>query len=329
MLVSAITIPDMIRIIEHHGLVPVPVDLDSNQMTPTLGNWHKAVTPATRAILVAHLFGTHVPMKSLLEFARQYGLLVFEDCAQAFAGLDYLGEPEADASMFSFGPIKSNTALGAAILRIKDPELLKCMQKTHAAYPVQCRWKYGKRLLKYAGLKTLTCRPICAFFVKLCKVFGFNYDHWANHSARSFPGDKLIIQLRHQPSLPLLAVLNRRLMRFDIQHLEKQIQKGRNVLNRLNHGIVCPGGFNPSNTFWVLPVLTNRPEELINHLTKKGYDATQGHSLCVAKSSVNDFTPDTKIAEELLSKIVFLPFYSEMPDHEALRMAEEVLEITA
>ena len=54
-----------------------------------------------------------------------------------------------------------------------------------------------------------------------------------------------------------------------------------------------------------------------DHLTKKGYDATQGHSLCVVKLSKDDFTMTSKISEELLSKIVFLPFYPEMPDHEA------------
>ena len=33
-------------------------------------------------------------------------MLVIEDCAEAFSGLDYLGDPRADVSAFSFGGIK-------------------------------------------------------------------------------------------------------------------------------------------------------------------------------------------------------------------------------
>jgi len=41
--------------------------------------------------------------------------LLVEDCAQAFAGTQYYGYPQADVSLFSFGAIKSCTALGGAV----------------------------------------------------------------------------------------------------------------------------------------------------------------------------------------------------------------------
>src|SRR4051812_1660573 len=34
-LISAVTIPDMARIIEYHGLTPIPLDLDPQMMLPT------------------------------------------------------------------------------------------------------------------------------------------------------------------------------------------------------------------------------------------------------------------------------------------------------
>ena len=34
-LMSAVTIPDMVAIVRHHGLVPVPVDLDMRRLAPT------------------------------------------------------------------------------------------------------------------------------------------------------------------------------------------------------------------------------------------------------------------------------------------------------
>src|SRR5438876_3258754 len=73
-LVSAITIPDMVRIIEAHGLVPVPVDLDPDTLSVDQESLDRAVTPKTRAVLIAHLFGTRQPMEPILKVARQHGL---------------------------------------------------------------------------------------------------------------------------------------------------------------------------------------------------------------------------------------------------------------
>jgi dTDP-4-amino-4,6-dideoxygalactose transaminase len=57
-LMSAVTIPDMAQIIEHHGLTPVPLDLDPETMLPSPEQIEAAVTLRTKAVLVAHLFGT-------------------------------------------------------------------------------------------------------------------------------------------------------------------------------------------------------------------------------------------------------------------------------
>ena len=87
-LVSAITIPDMIRIIEHHGLVPVPVDLDPQRMSPGEEQWRQAITPATKMILVAPpVRRPHGNGRRSWNWPGGTSLLVVEDCAQAFAGI--------------------------------------------------------------------------------------------------------------------------------------------------------------------------------------------------------------------------------------------------
>ena len=66
-LMSGMTIPDMARIVRHHGFVPVPVDLDLNTAAPTLESLEKATTPPTRGLIFAHLFGTRTqPPQSAL-----------------------------------------------------------------------------------------------------------------------------------------------------------------------------------------------------------------------------------------------------------------------
>ena len=326
-LVSAITIPDMIRIVEHHGLVPVPVDLDPQLVAPSIENWRRAVTPATRAILVAHLFGGRVAMEPILELAGQKKLLVIEDCAQAYAGPGYQGHPGADASMFSFGTIKSSTALGGATLRVRDPEVLAQMRAVHAGYARQSRWLYGKRLVKYAILKVLSSRQISAFFVRMWMSLDFDYDRWINRAARGFPGEGFFEQIRKQPCTPLLAVLKRRLQGFRSNRLERHVKKGRDLAALLNENVFCPGATISPHTYWVFPVLVNEPGGLIEHLAMAGFDATQGQSLCVVPPPADRPELKARMADEILAKLVFVPFYPELPPREAERMAGEVLKV--
>src|SRR5262245_23957126 len=67
-LVSAVTIRDMTRILQAHGLVPVPIDLDVPLLAVRPEAMVRAVTSRTRAILVAHLFGSRMPMEPVLRF---------------------------------------------------------------------------------------------------------------------------------------------------------------------------------------------------------------------------------------------------------------------
>ncbi len=93
-IMSAVTIQDMARIIQAHDLVPVPVDLEPSTMLPLADDVEKLITPRTRVMLVAHLFGAIHEVESLVQMAHQHDLLFVEDCAQAFAGAEYPGHPQ-------------------------------------------------------------------------------------------------------------------------------------------------------------------------------------------------------------------------------------------
>ena len=157
-LVSAVTHPDMVRIIRGHGLRAVPVDIDPETLAPRRGMLEAALTPRTRVVLVAHLFGGCMDLSSVARFARERGLLLVEDCAQAFQGPEGVGDPAADLSMYSFGTLKTATALGGAVLRVQDREVLRRMREIQAAYPVQRRREYLKKLLRVLGLVAVS-RP--------------------------------------------------------------------------------------------------------------------------------------------------------------------------
>jgi len=321
-LTSAVTIRQMIEIVEHHGLVPVPVDLDVDRMAPRVDLMRRAITPATRAILVAHLFGGRIPLEPILALAAEHRLLVIEDCAQAFAGKQYQGHPSADVSMFSFGVIKTATALGGAVLRVGDRKLLEQMRSEQAGYPIQTRWSYLRRLLKSAALKAISSRPVYSALTCAFRATGCDQDRFINGSIRGFPGPRLFVSLRRQPSAPLLAVLRRRLRTFDARRLEDRARKGELLARRLRGRVTCPGAALSQHTHWVFPILADAPDQVIRALRKSGFDATQGQSLSVVAPPVKHPELEPHGARAALLKIVFLPFYPEMPARVLRRMTE-------
>ena len=325
MLVSAVTIPDMVGIIEEHDLVPVPVDLVIDRMAPSVESLRRAITPATRAILVAHLFGSRIPLDAILRLAKEHGLLVIEDCAQAFAGEPYRGDMDADASMFSFGPIKSTTALGGALLRVRDRDLLERMRAQQAGYPVQSRWAYLRRLLKYTVFKAISSRPLASAVVFVSWAVRYEYDRLVNWAARSFAGPGFFLRIRRRPSAPLLAVMAKRLSAFDSHRLADQVSKGKLLVELLDGNLRCPGGSVEPHTYWAVPVLVDDPGRAITTLRREGFDATQGQSLCVVQPPRDRRDLVATAAEETLPRLVYLPFYPEMPTPVLRRMAEVLL----
>jgi dTDP-4-amino-4,6-dideoxygalactose transaminase len=63
--------------------VPSFVDIDPRSMTFDLDYARKRLNSRTKAILVMHSFGNPCDMDQICEFAREKGLLVLEDAAQA------------------------------------------------------------------------------------------------------------------------------------------------------------------------------------------------------------------------------------------------------
>jgi dTDP-4-amino-4,6-dideoxygalactose transaminase len=323
-LVSAVTIPHMIDIIRHHGLVPVPVDLDADTLAPQTDAMRQAITARTRAVLVAHLFGGRFDMASISGVSRDNGLLVIEDSAQAFDGA-YRSPCEADVTLYSFGPIKTCTALGGAIVRIRDPRLLQRISLGQAALPHQSRFDDFVRLLRYAGLIGLSTRVGFGALVGASRAFGWDYDRFLTTTVRSFAGEGFYERIRRQPSAALLALLQRRLRRFDVARFKDRAAKGELLRSLLQEHVFCPGWAAPRRTHWAFPVLVDRPSGLVADLREAGFDASRSHSLCIVDPPDDRPELEPTIARAIFARLVFLPVYPEMPIKELHRMAEVVI----
>lgn len=306
-LVSAITIRDMAAILEHHGLRIVPVDVDPDTCAVDADRLARALTSRTRAILVAHLFGARMEMAGIAAFARRHGLLLFEDCAQAFAADGYRGDAGSDVAMFSFGPIKTATALGGGILCFRDHALRDACAARQRTLPVQPRPRYLARILKYAALKAL-CHPLpYTAFVAACRLLGRSHDDVISRAVRGFGGTDLLRGIRHQPSAPLSMTIRHRLRNASPTDLAPRVSAARRLAAAMP-GVALAGFDAPSQVHWVFPIRSERPEALVRHLWQAGFDATRGAtSLCAVTASATG-TAETDDARRLIERFVYLPF---------------------
>jgi len=91
-----------VEVIELLGLKLVLVEPEKDTFNISIEAIRKAITPRTRAIVPVHLFGQCADMEPLMETARQHGIHVIEDVAQA-TGAEYT---------FSDGTVKKAGTMG-------------------------------------------------------------------------------------------------------------------------------------------------------------------------------------------------------------------------
>ena len=100
--------------IEQAGCVPAFVDVHPETRCLDPDRLPARPSSAVKAIVVVHLYGQPAPIPAIQSFAREHGLLVIEDCAQAHAA-SINGEKVGtfgDAATFSFYPTKNLGAIG-------------------------------------------------------------------------------------------------------------------------------------------------------------------------------------------------------------------------
>jgi len=312
-LFSAITVPDMIRIAESHGLVIVPVDTDDRGQL-CLSSLKKSLTPNTKMLVVAHLFGCSAPMEEVCRIVDPYDLLIVEDCAQSFRNPGGRGHPRSDFVMHSFGPIKTCTALGGSVVKIPSQRLRSRMLRLLESDPVQSRASFARRVVRFGVLKALSGCRTSGLLKYVVTRFGHEFDSFANSLGRSFSGVVLQQQIRKQPSEPLLRLLRRRWMGYDSARFERRIEMGRRLDTRLEIPPV------ENHLYWVYPLFVDEAERLASELNRIGFDATCRSRMRVVEGDQNRTRAVN--AKSIWRRVVFLPWYPDLPNHELDRMAD-------
>ncbi len=122
------------------GATPVFVDIDPATYNIDVGKIASAVNKKTKAILPVHLYGQCADMDAIMKIARDNGLMVIEDAAQAI-GAVYKGRNAGtlgNIGCFSFYPTKNLGGYGdGGLVTTDDDELSGLMKilRVHGSEP--------------------------------------------------------------------------------------------------------------------------------------------------------------------------------------------------
>ena len=122
------------------GARPVFVDIDPVSYNLDVAQIEAKVTPRTRAIIPVHLYGQMADMDAVMQVAKQHGLIVIEDAAQAI-GAEHRGRRAGSVGhygCFSFFPSKNLGGAGDGGMVVTQDsqraEKLACL-RAHGAEP--------------------------------------------------------------------------------------------------------------------------------------------------------------------------------------------------
>lgn len=142
------------------GATPVLVDSDPDTWNMNCDQVAAWITPATKAIMVVHIYGLPVDMDPILALAQKHGLKIIEDAAEMH-GQHYKGRPcgsFGDVSIFSFYPNKHITTGEGGMILTDSPEIAEycrsarnlCFQKHKRFVHEELGWNYRMTNLQAA-----------------------------------------------------------------------------------------------------------------------------------------------------------------------------------
>lgn len=315
-LMSAINIPDMVDIIESHGLKIISIDIDLETLQCNEKEVNKAINDKTVMVLIAHLFGSRMEMEPIYNALKKHPhIFIFEDCAQAFEGVNgYIGGHKTDLSVFSFGSIKSITALGGAIGFTKNFTLKLEMIKLLIQNKKNTDNEFRVKIFKYIGLKLLSNELVYGIFILVCRFLKIDYDQLIISSVRMVKGESLFYTIRKRLPLSQIRYLLYRLKSTKNDHFKKQIDTGNYVHSKLKKSMVH-GLRNKTKKYWLFPIQTKHRRSIVSSLLKSGFDATFSSTQLITIKSTDRVYKIPRNCKKFMSEIVYLPVYGTIPKH--------------
>lgn len=280
------------------GMKPVFCDIDINTLNIDVDKISKLITNKTRAIVPIHYAGIPADMDKINELAKDNGILVIEDAAQAVNSKynnKYAGSL-ADLGTFSFHATKNYSCGEGGALCINKSKFFK-----RSEYLLE---KGTDRSDVISGLK--------------------NKYSWVDLGSSFLPSDLLASMLYTQIEKGDLIMQKRKKLHDNYIDLFKSLE-----IDEIKH-IKIPENVHPNyHAFWVLLRDEKMRDNFFSKCKENGISSYIGyvplHSSKMGKKI--GITPhELKVTENIAKRVVRLPFYM-MNDQEINYLKNKLYEI--
>jgi dTDP-3-amino-2,3,6-trideoxy-4-keto-D-glucose/dTDP-3-amino-3,4,6-trideoxy-alpha-D-glucose/dTDP-2,6-dideoxy-D-kanosamine transaminase len=154
------------------GAEPLYIDIDPGTMNMSAADLAARLTPAVRAVIATHLYGSMAPLPALLAVTGRAAVPLVEDCAQAHGAA--IGGRKAGSwgalACFSFYPTKNLGALGdGGAITTQDRELARRVKSLR-----QYGWTSKYRCAEYGRNSRMDEMQAAILRAKLPHLDGWN-----------------------------------------------------------------------------------------------------------------------------------------------------------
>jgi dTDP-4-amino-4,6-dideoxygalactose transaminase len=344
-LMTPVTIPDVVNAVLVAGLRPVFVDLGERTNNIDPAALEARASPAARVVLLTHLSGLASPMDEIMRVAEARGLVVLEDCSQAM-GTRYRGKMLGTfgrAGFYSLSTLKPVASFHGGLAITDDEALARSLRAAARKMPPPARGWLFKMFLRdtilhaashplpfslagYYGVAAL--ERLAPALVDEFQRGNIVYDA-ARRAARvkrkteiapsffaAYTEAQAVIA---DGCLDALATGNRRRLELCTRLHRKLEEAGVPGLIRIER--------RGSPTFWRYPIWTDDPQGLRASLRRRGLDAARTNLCCASREpAFAEFAAETPNAVAFVDRMVFLPLHANLDEGDIDHLARAVIE---
>jgi perosamine synthetase len=331
-LLTPVTIPDVVNVLLDAGLVPVWVDLGERTGNIDPADLRRKVGPKSRLLLLTHLCGVPSDLDAVLEVAEEHDLVVLEDASQALGTFGRAG-------FFSLTTLKPLSSFAGGLVLTDDGELAAALRARARGLP-----RFHRR-----KLAALLLRDLLLLLASDPRPYGLG-GHVVLSLLESV--DPRIAQEFQRGNVLLrrdaATAVRRRRLSEDLleQYCDAQAAMALRVLPRLREwqerrralvevldgrlralevpGLpVVPEHGEPS--WWRYPLWTGAVHGLRRHLRRAGIDSAATNLCCASRESAfAAFAAETPHARAYCDGMIFLPLHPNLTGADMERVADAV-----
>ncbi len=311
------------------GFTPVFVDVDPKTWNLDPDQVKRAVTSRTRAIIVTHLNGCPADLESLVQIAKNSGITLIEDCAQALGATYHLKQVGSfGVGCFSFGEGKNLFAMGGGMITTNDDGLAAELRRDVDSSKSPGLGQIFTKTLRLLAFRTLTepwVFSLTAFpLIYLSSLKNGKPDTDKEHAMEYLSPESLREKWVNSQATLALAQLGRL-----PQRNEKRRENARTLTHELGNikGLETPPDPSDRTHLYMHYALSiGERERFCRGLIRRGIDAQRDY--CSYCPGLPDFRPPgsllprkTPVAESLEGRIVYLPNQPQLSKTDMVRIA--------